>query len=350
MLFDLFTMMLSPARREKTLMKVLFRFILGLMLILIVTPATEKPLNGGVKEIGAVKSAQVPVYNDNIWRSGLEDGDFIFQLAQAGDENEKNATDAGSYEASATAKLAVTVKKTSLSDESFIDTWTGMEFVLVKGGCYQMGDTFGDGYNNEKPVHEVCLDDYYIGKFKVTQGQWKTVRGNNPSYYSNCGDNCPVDNISWDDAQEFIRILNQHTGKTYRLLTEAEWEYAARSGGKREKWAGTSSESELGDYAWYSGNSGSHIHPVGQKKPNGIGIYDMSGNLWEWVQDTYCSTAYSSHRRNNPIYTGRGAGHVFRGGSWYYSARGVRAAFRNHRTPVTIIRHHDIGFRLARTP
>jgi formylglycine-generating enzyme required for sulfatase activity len=248
------------------------------------------------------------------------------------------------------AKAASDKTILTASRDSYTDAETGMEFVLVKGGCYQMGDTFGDGYENEKPVHEVCLDDFYIGKFKVTQGQWKNVLGNNPSHFKNCGNNCPVENVSWNDAQEFVRILNRRTGKTYRLLTEAEWEYAARSGGKREKWAGTSSESELGDYAWYSGNSGGQTHPVGQKKPNGIGIYDMSGNVWEWAQDTYSSHAYSSHSRNNPLYAGIGSGHVFRGGSWYYNPRGVRAAFRNHRSPAIIIRHHNVGCRLARTP
>jgi formylglycine-generating enzyme required for sulfatase activity len=348
-LFDLFTMMLYPAHRDETLMKVLFGFILGFMLILFVTPALEELLQGRVKEIGAGKSNQV--WEDNNIQNLVYKGwGIIFQLVKAGGQGEENSTDAGSYEAYAAAKYATAAKKTSLSGDSYIDTWTGIAFVLVKGGCYQMGDTFGDGYANEKPVHEVCLDDYYIGTFKVTQGQWKTVRGYNPSYFSDCGDNCPVENISWDDAQEFIRILNERTGKTYRLLTEAEWEYAARSGGKNEEWAGTSNKSELGDYAWYSDNSGGRTHPVGQKKPNGIGIYDMSGNVWEWVQDIYSSTAYSSHGRINPIYMGRGAGHVFRGGSWYYNPRGVRAAFRNHRTPVIIIRHHGIGFRLAKTP
>jgi formylglycine-generating enzyme required for sulfatase activity len=257
--------------------------------------------------------------------------------------------DAGSYAAPAVANHAAT-EKDSLSGGSYTEAETGMEFVLVKGGCYQMGDTFGDGYENEKPVHEVCLGDYYIGKFEVTQGQWKTVQGNNPSYFRNCGDTCPVENLSWDNAQAFIRILNRRTGKTYRLPTEAEWEYAARSGGKREKWAGTSNEAELGEYAWYSGNSGNRTHPVGRKKPNGIGIYDMSGNVWEWVQDIYSGTAYSSPVRNNPVYTGSGPGHVFRGGSWFYHPRGVRAAFRNHRAPFNIIRHHNVGLRLARTP
>jgi formylglycine-generating enzyme required for sulfatase activity len=237
----------------------------------------------------------------------------------------------------------------NVSPDSCTDIETGMEFLLVKGGCYQMGDTFGDGYENEKPVHEVCLDDFYIAKFKVTQGQWKHVLGTDPSHFKNC-DDCPVENVSWNDTQEFIRVMNRRTGKNYRLLTEAEWEYAARSRGKREKWAGTSSVSELGDYAWYSGNSDGQTHPVGRKKPNGIGIYDMSGNVWEWVQDIYNSNAYSFHSRNNPVYIGIGTGHVFRGGSWYYHPKGIRTTFRDHRSPLIVIRHHNVGLRLARSP
>jgi len=116
--------------------------------------------------------------------------------------------------------------------------------------------------------------------------------GGNRSYFQNCGDDCPVETVSWNDAQDFISRLNQRTGKRFRLPTEAEWEYAARSGGKREKWAGTSSESELGDYAWYSKNSGGSTHPVGQKKPNGLGLYDMSGDVWEWCQDWYGKDFY----------------------------------------------------------
>jgi len=179
------------------------------------------------------------------------------------------------------------------SGGAFTDATTGMPFVFVKGGCYQMGDTFGDGAPEEKPVHDVCVSDFYMGKHEVTQGQWKRIMGNNPSSFSGCGDNCPVEHVSWNDAQNFIRRLNSQSGKRYRLPTEAEWEYAARSGGKREKWAGSGNEASSGDYAWYSSNSGSKAHPAGQKLPNGLGLHDMSGNVWEWCNDWYDGTYYN---------------------------------------------------------
>ena len=196
----------------------------------------------------------------------------------------------------------------------YTDPVTGMEFVLVKGGCYQMGDTFGDGNPNEKPVHEVCLNDFYIGKYEVTQKQWKEIMANNPSHFTGC-DNCPVENVNWNDVQEFIARLNERTGQKYRLPTEAEWEYAARSGGKKEKWPGTNNESELGEYAWYLSNSGEIPHPVGLKRPNGLGLYDMAGNVWELVQDRYSADAYRNHTGKNPICTD-GNFQVIRGGCW----------------------------------
>ena len=216
--------------------------------------------------------------------------------------------------------------------------------VFVKGGCYQMGDTFGDGGSDEKPVHEVCVDDFYIGKYEVTQDQWRKVMGNNPSNFSSCGGNCPVEQVSWNDVQDFIRQLNSQTGKAYRLPTEAEWEYAARSGGKSEKYSGGN---DIDSVAWYGSNSGSKTHPVGQKRANGLGIYDMSGNVWEWVQDIFSDSAYRSHSKNNPIYTGSGARRVLRGGSWGSDPRYVRAALRGRDTPD--VRRSVLGFRLART-
>jgi len=226
-----------------------------------------------------------------------------------------------------------------------IDHESDPPMVKVVKGCYQMGDTFGDGYDNEKPVHEVCVSDFYIGKYEVTQGQWKAVMGKNPSAFSGCGDDCPVEQVSWNDAQEFIRRLNKKSGKTYRLPTEAEWEYAARSGGKSEKYSGGN---DIESVAWYSDNSDGRTHPVGQKRPNGLGIYDMSGNVWEWVQDIYIDAAYSLHSRNNPLYnTGFAKFRVIRGGSWNDDPGYARSAYRNIFGPL--YRESFVGFRLARS-
>ena len=226
------------------------------------------------------------------------------------------------------------------------DPETGIEFVLIKGGCYEMGDTYGEGYDLPKPVHEVCLDNFYLGKYEITQGQWEEVMGSNPSRFKK-GNNYPVEEISWNDVQEFIKKLNNKTGKDYRLPSEAEWEYAARSRGKREKYAGTSSNSGLDRYAWYWGNSDRKTHPVGEKKPNGLGLYDMTGNVSEWCQDWYSSDAYGKHQRNNPIYTKSGSFRVYRGGGWRSDPRSASASDRCNGAPVTS--YGDLGFRLART-
>lgn len=212
--------------------------------------------------------------------------------------------------------------------------------VFIKGGCFDMGDSFGDGNADEKPVHQVCVDDFYMGKYEVTQREWRDVMGSNPSYFKNC-DNCPVEQVSWDVVQEFMRKLNSRTGQNYRLPTEAEWEYAARSGGKREKWAGTSSEDELGDYAWYDKNSGSKTHPVGQLKPNGLALYDMSGNVWEWVEDLYDENYYRESPKDNPTGSRRGQFRVLRGGSWDNNPRDARVSIR--------VRFDSDGFRVVRT-
>ena len=155
------------------------------------------------------------------------------------------------------------------------------EMVALKGGCFQMGDTFDGG---DKSANKVCVGDFKMGKYEVTQGQWKEVMGNNPSSYSLCGDDCPVEQVSWDDVQAFIRKLNSRFGKEYRLPTEAEWEFAARSGGEQEKYSGGN---DIDVVAWYDANSGKKTHPVGQKLANGLALYDMSGNVWEWVNDMY---------------------------------------------------------------
>ncbi len=216
--------------------------------------------------------------------------------------------------------------------------------VLVKVGCYQMGDTFGDGSEPEKPVHEVCVDDFYIGKYEVTQIEWEAVMGDNPSGFKGC-DNCPVENVGWDDVQKFINKLNQKTGKKYRLPTEAEWEYAARSGGKKERYSGGNDPDSV---AWYNSNSGKKTHPVGQKKSNGLGLYDMSGNVEEFVSDWYGENYYKQSPKDNPKGALSGEGHVIHGGSCLNEPRDIRVTLRSSGEPW--LRNAALGFRLALSP
>jgi formylglycine-generating enzyme required for sulfatase activity len=223
----------------------------------------------------------------------------------------------------------------------YTDALTGMEFVFVEGGCYQMGDTFGDGFKNEKPVHEVCAGDFYIGIHPVTQGQWVSIMGVNPSEFK-LSDNHPVERVSLHDVGEFIKRLNEMTGVVYRLPTESEWEYACRSGGKREKYSGGSVADK---YAWYGSNSGNGTSAVGRKKSNGLGIYDMSGNVWEWVSDVYDDNAYSKHSRDNPANVGSGSSFVIRGGSWSSVIEYVRCSNRQDAGPGRIL--NCLGFRLV---
>ena len=217
------------------------------------------------------------------------------------------------------------------------------EMVYVEGGTFTMGATSeqgSDALDGGKPAHSVTLDGYYIGKYEVTQKLWKAVMGSNPSDFK--GDNLPVENVSWDDVQEFLRKLNAMTGKNYRLPTEAEWEFAARGGNSSRgyKYSGSNS---LGSVAWYYDNSGDRTHAVGTKSPNELGIYDMSGNVWEWCQDWYGS--YSGSSQRNPQGPNSGSSRVFRGGCWSYDARFCRVSIRGYNTPGYRLNH--LGFRLA---
>ncbi|MDR1846492.1 MAG: SUMF1/EgtB/PvdO family nonheme iron enzyme [Bacteroidales bacterium] len=209
------------------------------------------------------------------------------------------------------------------------------EMVFVKGGTFTMGcDTCG---TDEFPAHKVMLSDFYIGKYEVTQAEWVSIMGDNPSDHK--GDSLPVENVSWDDVQVFIKKLNAKTGKKYRLPTEAEWEYAAKGGNKSKSYI-YSGSNDVDDVA----NTGRSTFPVGTKQANELGIYDMSGNVWEWVQDTYCNYPDSEKIYTNPCYTDCSR-RVIRGGSWYYNASNYRVAYRSHVMPDYC--YYNVGFRLA---
>ena len=224
---------------------------------------------------------------------------------------------------------------------------SSIEMVFVKGGTFTMGCTSeqSDCDDDEKPTHQVTLNDYYIGKYEVTQKQWKEIMGSYPSELYNTGcDECPVEMVSWNDVQEFIKKLNEKTSKKYRLPTEAEWEYAARGGASsaRYKYSGSNN---IEDVAWYTSNS-SETHNVGMKQANELGIYDMTGNVREWCSDLY--DAYSSSSQTNPIGAFSGSFHVVRGGSWSGGARGCSVSFRYRSTPSG--RGNNLGFRLILFP
>ena len=206
---------------------------------------------------------------------------------------------------------------------------------------------------NESPAHQVTLTkDYYLGETEVTQALWYAVMGQKPtsdgSAWSSTyglGDNYPAYNISWNDCQEFISKLNQLTGLTFRLPTEAEWEYAARGGNKATTQTLYSGSNTIGDVAWYDGNSSSSTHAVAGKSANALGLYDMSGNVWEWCNDWYGS--YSSSPQTDPTGPASGSYRVLRGGSWYYSATNCRIANRYSSAMTNRILSH--GMRLALT-
>ena len=219
----------------------------------------------------------------------------------------------------------------------------GMEFVLIPAGSFMMG--FEGRESDEVPVHKVTISrPFYLGRYEVTQEQWASVMGNNPSEFENWGN--PVERVSWDDVQVFIKKLNQKaSGGTYRLPTEAEWEYAAGAGKSTEYFFGDY-EGELGRYAWYNDNSGGKTHPVGQKQANPWGLYDIYGNVWEWVQDWYGE--YRGGAVTDPKGPSLGSARVFRGGSWRNSAGRCRSATRVDFSPD--FRDDLLGFRLAFSP
>lgn len=232
--------------------------------------------------------------------------------------------------------------------ETYVETALGvdMKMVYVDSGSFLMGATEEQGgyaEGDERPVHKVSLSPYYIATVEVTQAQWKAVMGSDPSKFK--GDNLPVESVNWEEAMDFCERLSEVTGKKYVLPTEAQWEFAARGGNLSQGYKYSGSDS-IGEVAWYSENSGGQTHPVGEKKANELGLYDMSGNVWEWCLDWYGT--YSPEDAVNPQGPEEGSYRVFRGGSWSSIARHCRVSDRSDSSPGD--RYLSLGFRVVCLP
>jgi formylglycine-generating enzyme required for sulfatase activity len=217
-----------------------------------------------------------------------------------------------------------------------------LEMIYLKGGEFMMGS---NEFDWAKPPHRVKVSPFFIGRYPVTQAQWKAVMGDNPSRFQ--GDDLPVENVSWDDAVKFCEAVSKLTGETYRLPTEAEWEYACRAR-STTKYSFGDDEKLLGEYAWYYENSGGKTHPVGQKKPNAWGLCDMPGNVWEWCQDDW-HNSYNSAPVDGSAWVDvsrRASFRIVRGGGWYFRAVLCRSAYRGRYSPGH--RDHNLGLRLVR--
>lgn len=214
--------------------------------------------------------------------------------------------------------------------------------VAVEGGTFTMGATPEQGVadNDERPTHQVTLSSFSIGRYEVTQEEWRAVMGSNPASFN--GEKCPVEFVSWNDCQSFIAKLNAMTDMQFRMPTEAEWEFAARGGNitRGYQFAGSNILNSVG---WHSGNSGSRTKEVGQKSPNELGLYDMTGNLWEWCSDWYGS--YSGNPQTDPTGPENGTSHVLRGGGWNGGAKNCRISNRDGRLPD--YSSDRLGLRLA---
>ncbi|MCG2759234.1 MAG: formylglycine-generating enzyme family protein [Desulfobacteraceae bacterium] len=254
----------------------------------------------------------------------------------------KALKDAGELEGD---EFVFEVEAVSGPGKEFVNS-IGMKFVLIPAGSFMMGSPSSEPErDSDENQHRVTLTKgFYMGVTEVTQGQWREIMGSNPSNFK--GDNLPVEQVSWNDCQEFIRKLNlQEGGNKYRLPTEAEWEYACRAG-STSRFCFGDSDGSLEQYAWYNSNSSNKTHPVAQKKPNEWGLYDMHGNVWEWCQDWFGD--YPSGHVADPDGPSSGSFRVRRGGSWFSYAGVCRSASRHDGTPGG--RGGHLGFRLARTP
>ena len=318
------------------------------------TNATVLVDNKMVKGTNGVAQTTLPVGQHSyiVFCDGYESEEGMVKLKASAPSNlqitltkEAMATQQSIVSQPTVAEQPVAQPTVANSDNISIPVKDGIsiDMVRVEAGTFKMGATaeMKNPWVLEKPTHKVTLtNDYYIGKYEVTQALWQAVMGSNPSYFK--GDNLPVEQVSWNDCQEFLSKLNRITGKTFRLPTEAEWEYAAR-GGKKSRGCQYSGSNNLSDVAWYWDNSGSKTHAVGSKQSNELGIYDMSGNVWEWCQDWH--GRYSKSSQTNPTGATSGSGRVSRGGCWIGDAGLCRSSYRSDDAPDD--RNSDLGFRLV---
>ena len=261
-------------------------------------------------------------------------------LTQAGRDGEHYRAALELLDAVDQAKAAAEAARRRPPGESRV--FDGIEFVWVPAGEFLMGSTSAEAYDEEQPLTRVRISrGYWLGKYEVTQAEWQAVMGSNPSEFKNCGPNCPVEKVSWNDVQEFIRRLNGRTGEgRYRLPTEAEWEYAARAGTSGDRYG------NLAAIAWYGDIREGRTQPAGRKAPNAWGLCDMLGNVFEWVQDWYGFGPYPGGFVTDPQGPGSGPFRGIRGGDWRNSASFSRAPYRGYMSPGG--RRDYLGFRLLR--
>jgi formylglycine-generating enzyme required for sulfatase activity len=290
------------------------------------------PLNKGVN---TVEVKPVDGINDTFERTFnvTQSGNQLLKLNLLANRKANQQTDKEQQGQQPKVSEAATITEDTFAIEIALD------MVLIKGGTFQMGS------NDEKPIHSVTLNDFYICKYEVTQQQWRTIMGSNPPKLANEGcNNCPVEQVSWEDVQEYIKKLNQRTGSNYRLPTEAEWEYAARGGTKSKNYAysGTNSVEDVG---WFQKNSDRKTHPVGKKKSNELGLYDMTGNVWEWCQDWFSKSYYSESPASNPVNLTEGEYRVIRGGAADTKSDAARVTDRDAYKPSN--KGDFVGFRIV---
>jgi serine/threonine protein kinase len=363
-------MYMSPEQIKSTKAVTSSTDIYSLGVLLWQMVAGRKPYN---QEELSVPEIQVSILKAELPKTGQKTWDLLIQKATA-KEAEKRYVSCHSF------KEAISNSHNGPSDHTVVDAPDfeqtvvekqrpavktdahGIEFIWVEGGTFEMGSPQNQvNRENDEIQHRVTLDGYYMAKYPVTQAQWVKVMGSNPAYFQANGSDCPVERASWKDCQQFIEKINQQLGCNYRLPTEAEWEFAAR-GGIKSKGYKYSGSDNIDEVAWYAGNRCVEIekstfigllkkmekqylgtHPVGKKKSNELGIYDMSGNVWEWCADWYGD--YPTAAQTNPQGPLSGSNRVFRGGGWHSDALHCRSADRFSITPVN--RYNFVGFRLV---